>query len=217
MNLGILGKKIGMTRVFDDAGSVIPVTVIQAGPCPILQVKRKATDGYTAIQLGFDPKKERRVNRPDAGHFAKSNSTPQRFVREIRMDDVEGYEAGGSVTVESFEPGDRVDVVGVSKGRGFAGAIKKHGSSRGPETHGSRHHRRTGSLGASATPSHVFKGGKIPGQMGAKRVTTQGLKILRVDKELNLLIIKGAVPGHNDGYLIVSRSQRDETRAAREK
>jgi len=217
MTLGILGKKIGMTRVFDESGSVIPVTVIQAGPCSILQVKRKATDGYAALQLGFGVKKANRVNKPSAGHFAKSSSEPQRFIREIRLPDVEGYEAGGSLGVDVFEAGERIDVVGVSKGRGFAGSIKRHGSSRGPESHGSRHHRRTGSLGASATPSHVFKGGKIPGHLGAARVTTQGLRIVRIDKERNLLLVRGAVPGHNNGFLIVSKSQRDQARAARKK
>lgn len=208
MSLGLLGRKIGMTRIFDDAGAMIPVTVIQAGPCPILQIKRKATDGYTALQLGFDPKSEKRTNKPDLGHFKKSGIEPQLVVQEVRIEDVDSYETGKALDVGIFEVGEKVDVVGTTKGRGFAGTIKRHHTSRGPESHGSRYHRRPGSLGASATPSRVFKGKKLPGRLGAERRTVQNLKILRIDPQRNLLIVKGAVPGHNNAYVTVVKGAK---------
>lgn len=217
MTLGLLGKKIGMTRVVDETGQMIPVTVIQAGPCPVVQVKREATDGYTALQVGFTPKREDRTNKPLRGHFAKAGVAPQRYVRELRVDDPGDREPGQALDVTVFEVGDIVDVVGTSKGRGFAGPIKRHNNSRGPESHGSRYQRRTGSLGASATPSRVMKGKPMAGRMGNERVTVQNLKILRIDPQNNLLVVKGAVPGHPNALVTVKKSRKAEARAARGK
>jgi large subunit ribosomal protein L3 len=213
--LGLLGKKIGMTRVFDDAGNIVPVTVIQAGPCPVLQVKRQAGDGYTAIQLGFGARREKRTPKPLAGHFKKAGATPQQFVREIRLDDVEGYEVGKALNVEIFEVGEKVDVTGVSKGRGFAGPMKRHHSSRGPESHGSMYHRRPGSMGASADPSHVFKGKKLAGHMGAARATTQNIRIVGIDKDNHLLLLNGSVPGHANAFVMIRKSNKAARKAAR--
>jgi large subunit ribosomal protein L3 len=213
--LGILGKKIGMTRIFDDAGNIVPVTVIQAGPCPVLQVKRVAGDGYSAIQLGFGQRSEKRTPKPMAGHFRKAGAAPQRFVREIRLDDVEGYEVGKAIEVEIFEVGEKVDVTGVSKGRGFAGPMKRHHSSRGPESHGSMYHRRPGSMGASADPSHVFKGKKLAGHMGAARSTTQNVKVVGIDKDNHLLLLNGSVPGHANGFVMIRKSNKAARKAAR--
>lgn len=215
MTMGLLGKKIGMTRIFDDAGNILPVTVVQAGPCPVVQVKREATDGYTALQLGYGAKREKRTTGPLKGHFKKAGVDPQRFVREFRIEDVEGFEIGKPVEVDIFEVGEKVDVVGVSKGRGFAGPMKRHHSSRGPESHGSRYHRRPGSLGASATPSHVFKGRKAAGHLGAARITTQNIKVVGVDKERNLLLLNGSVPGHNNGFVMIKKSVKAARKAAR--
>jgi large subunit ribosomal protein L3 len=212
---GILGKKIGMTRVFDESGNVVPVTVVQAGPCPVIQVKREAGDGYSAIQLGFEPRREKRTTKPLVGHFKKAGVGPQRFVREIRLDDVEGYEVGKSVEVEIFEVGEKVDVTGVSKGRGFAGPMKRHHSSRGPESHGSMYHRRPGSMGASADPSRVFKGKKLAGHMGASRATTQNMKIVGIDKDNHLLLLNGSVPGHANGFVMIRKSKKAARKAAR--
>ncbi len=213
--LGILGKKIGMTRIYDEKGLVVPVTVVEAGPCPVLQVKREATDGYCALQIGFGSKKAKNTTKAELGHLKKAGAAPQKIVRELRVDDTGEFEAGGNVDVSIFEPGDIVDVTGVSKGRGFAGAIKRHNSSRGPESHGSRYHRRPGSMGASSDPSRVFKGKKSPGQMGAKRSTTQGMRVVKVDKERNVLVLRGAVPGHNSGYVLIHKSAKAAAKAAR--
>jgi large subunit ribosomal protein L3 len=214
--LGILGKKIGMTRIFDEAGNVVPVTVIQAGPCPVLQVKRHAgDDGYSAIQLGFGTRREKLTTKPLVGHFKKAGAAPQQFVREIRLDDVEGYEVGKTVDIEIFEVGEKVDVTGVSKGRGFAGPMKRHHSSRGPESHGSMYHRRPGSMGASADPSHVFKGKKLAGHMGAVRSTTQNMKVVGIDKENHLLLLNGSVPGHANGFVMIRKSKKAARKAAR--
>ena len=206
MTIGLLGKKLGMTRIHDEAGTVIPVTVIEAGPCPILQIKNKETDGYSAVQLGFDPQPERRMNKPMAGHFKRAGMGPVRFIREFRLEDMDGVSLGQTLDLSLFEIGEKVDVVGISKGRGFAGAQKKHHSSRGPESHGSMYHRRPGSLGASASPSHVFRGKKTPGHMGAARVSAQNLTVVHLDKEKNLLVLRGSIPGHNKGYLIIRKS-----------
>jgi large subunit ribosomal protein L3 len=212
MTLGLLGKKLGMTRIHDGAGSVIPVTVIQAGPCPILQVKTTRKDGYDALQLGFEAKPQRKVNRPMAGHFKGAGVEAVRLVREFRTSRLDEFEPGQTLDLSIFEVGERIDVIGVSKGRGFAGAQKRHGSSRGPESHGSRYHRKPGSQGASASPSHVFKGKKSPGQMGATRVTAQNLTVVDVDKERNLLVVRGSVPGHNNGYVMVRKSVKEARR-----
>ncbi len=215
--IGILGKKLGMTRIYDESGAVIPVTVIQAGPCPVLQIKNTARDGYTALQLGFDPMPERKVNRPMAGHFKRGGSQPQRLVREVRIDSADGYQLGQQLDLSLFAVGELVDVIGVSKGRGFASQIKRHHSSRGPETHGSTYHRRAGSIGASADPSRVFKGKPMAGHMGAERVTTLNMKVVRMDPNNNLIIVRGSVPGHNNGYVMIRKSKKAARRAAARK
>ncbi|MDV6377352.1 50S ribosomal protein L3 [Sporosarcina sp. GW1-11] len=194
MSKGILGRKIGMTQVFAENGDLIPVTVIEATPNVVLQKKTIETDGYEAIQLGFDDKREKLSNKPELGHVAKANTTPKRFIREVRGADVSAYEVGQEVKVNTFAEGEVVDITGVSKGKGFQGVIKRHGFSRGPMTHGSRFHRAPGSLGA-VDGQRVFKGKKLPGRTGGKTVTIQNVEIVRVDEERNLLLVKGNVPG----------------------
>lgn len=193
MTKGILGRKVGMTQVFAANGDLIPVTVIEAAPNVVLQVKTVETDGYEAIQLGFEDKREKLANKPEKGIVAKANTAPKRFVREFR-DAAGEYVVGQEVKVDIFAAGDAVDVVGVSKGKGFQGAIKRHGQSRGPMSHGSRYHRRVGSMGPVA-PNRVFKGKLLPGRMGGEQVTVQNLEIVKVDVERNLLLVKGNVPG----------------------
>ena len=205
MSKGILGKKIGMTQIFTPEGRVVPVTVVEAGPCPVVQKKTVATDGYNAIQLGFSVLRESLSNKPRKGHFQKASLKPMRYVREFRISDVESYEIGQEVKVDLFTVGDKIDVVGTSKGKGFAGMIKRHHASRGPMAHGSKYHRRTGSLGAKG-PARVFKGRKLPGRMGGERVTVQNLEVVRVDADKNLILIKGAVPGANKSLLILKPS-----------
>lgn len=202
MSKGLLGRKLGMTQIFKEDGTVVPVTVIEAGPCVVLQKKELEKDGYTAVQLGFEDKKPRRATKPEKGHAEKAGTTPKRFVREFRNMDVEQYELGQEVTVDIFEPGDIVDVTGTSKGKGFQGSIKRHNQSRGPMSHGSRYHRGPGSMGSIA-PNRVFKGKKLPGRMGGQRVTIQNLEVVRVVPERNLLLVKGAVPGPKKSYLII--------------
>lgn len=205
MSKGILGKKIGMTQIFTTEGRVVPVTVIEAGPCPVVQKKTVATDGYNAIQLGFSVLRDSLSNKPRKGHFQKASLKPMRYVREFRISDVESFEIGQEVKVDLFTVGDKIDVVGTSKGKGFAGMIKRHHASRGPMAHGSKYHRRTGSLGAKG-PARVFKGRKLPGRMGGERVTIQNLEVVRVDADKNLILIKGAVPGANKSLLILKPS-----------
>lgn len=205
MSKGILGKKIGMTQVFTAEGRVVPVTVVEAGPCPVVQKKTIATDGYNAIQVGFSILRDGLSNKPRKGHFQKASLKPMRYVREFRVNDVESYEVGQEVTVDLFTVGDKVDVVGTSKGKGFAGMIKRHNASRGPMAHGSKYHRRSGSLGAKG-PARVFKGRALPGRMGGERVTVQNLEVIRVDLDKNLILIKGAVPGANKSLLILKPS-----------
>lgn len=205
MSKGILGKKLGMTQVFAEDGTVIPVTVIQAGPCVVMQIKTEENDGYEAIQLGFDDKKEHRANNPERGHAKKANTTPKRYIREIRGVDIDQYEVGQEVKVDIFESGEYVDVTGISKGKGFQGAIKRHGFARGPRTHGSRYHRGPGSLGA-VDPMRVFKGRPLPGRMGHKRVTILKLPVVKVDPERNLLLVKGSVPGPKNSYVTIRAS-----------
>lgn len=215
MALGIIGKKIAMTRIFDEKGSIIPVTVVLAGPCPILQIKRAATDGYAALQLGFENKHESKANKPMLGHFKKSGAAPVRMVREFRLDEVDQYEVGKAVDVSIFEAGEKVDLIGVSKGRGWSGVIKRFHTTRGPETHGSMYHRRPGSMGASSDPSHVWKGKKLPGQLGNSRVTAQNVMVVRVDKERNLLLIRGAVPGHTNAFVMIAKGKKAAKKAAK--
>ncbi|AQQ51773.1 50S ribosomal protein L3 [Planococcus lenghuensis] len=194
MTKGILGRKIGMTQVFAENGDLIPVTVIEAAPNVVLQKKTVDTDGYDAIQLGFEDKREKLSNKPEKGHTAKANTAPKRFVREFRNLSTADYEVGQEVGVTVFTEGETVDVTGTTKGKGFQGVIKRHGQSRGPMAHGSRYHRRPGSMGPVA-PNRVFKQKKLPGQMGGNTVTIQNLEVVRVDAERNLLLIKGNVPG----------------------
>jgi len=206
---GILGKKVGMTQIFDERGEVIPVTVIEAGPCFVVQKKTIERDGYEAIQLGFEEVKPKRLTGGQRGHLRKSNLPPLRYLREIRASDLEEYEEGQKITVGIFDVGDRVDVVGTSKGRGFAGAIKRHGFKRQPKTHGqSDRERAPGSAGSTTTPGRVYKGKRMPGHMGNARVTVQNLQIVLVDPERNLLAVKGAVPGARNGLLIIKEARK---------
>ncbi|WP_210367531.1 50S ribosomal protein L3 [Bacillus sp. REN3] len=200
MTKGILGRKIGMTQVFAENGDLIPVTVVEAAPNVVLQVKSVETDGYEAVQLGFEDKREKLSNKPEKGHVAKANTAPKRFVKEFDGVDLAGYEVGQEVKVDIFAEGDIVDVTGISKGKGFQGAIKRHGQSRGPMAHGSRYHRRPGSMGPVA-PNRVFKGKELPGRMGGEQITVQNLQIVKVDTERNLLLIKGNVPGARKALL----------------
>ncbi|GLC89964.1 50S ribosomal protein L3 [Lysinibacillus piscis] len=202
MAKGILGRKIGMTQVFAENGDLIPVTVIEATPNVVLQKKTVDTDGYEAIQVGFEDKRIKLSNKPEQGHVAKANTAPKRFIREFRNVNVEEYEVGQEVKVEIFAEGDVIDVTGVTKGKGFQGVIKRHGQSRGPMAHGSRYHRRPGSMGPVA-PNRVFKQKKLPGQMGGTVVTIQNLEIVKVDVERNLLLVKGNVPGSKKALITV--------------
>jgi large subunit ribosomal protein L3 len=198
----IIGTKVGMTQLFDqESGRVTPVTVIEAGPCPVVAVRTPEVDGYNAVQLAFGPVKEKRLTRPRAGHLKAAGVAPHRTLVEFR--DAEGFAAGDTVTVETFQPGERVKISGTSRGKGFAGTIKRHRFSRGPVSHGSHNVRAPGSIGASATPSHVYKGTKMAGQMGSKRVTQRGLRVVEIDTERNLLLVEGAVPGTIGGVLEV--------------
>jgi large subunit ribosomal protein L3 len=204
---GIVGKKLGMTQVFDaETGGVTPVTVIEAGPCPVVQVKTVETDGYEAVQLAFEPVAERKLSKAEIGHLAKTKVEPHRHLVELRGPSE--AVVGEAVTVEAFEPGDRVKVSGVSIGKGFAGTIKRHRFHRGPKTHGSHNVRKPGSIGASATPSRVFKGIKMAGRMGGKRVTQVGLVVHDVRPDENLLLVKGAVPGPKNGLVEVREEKR---------
>jgi large subunit ribosomal protein L3 len=200
MTKGILGRKIGMTQVFAENGNLIPVTVVEAAQNVVLQKKSVESDGYVALQVGFEDKREKLANKPEKGHVAKANTTPKRFIREFSGVDVSGYEVGQEVKVDIFAAGDVVDVTGISKGKGFQGVIKRHGQSRGPMAHGSRYHRRPGSMGPVA-PNRVFKGKLLPGRMGGEQITVQNLEIVKVDVERNLLLIKGNVPGPRKALL----------------
>ncbi|MFD1778877.1 50S ribosomal protein L3 [Fredinandcohnia salidurans] len=202
MTKGILGRKIGMTQVFVGNGELIPVTVIEAAPNVVLQKKSVETDGYEAVQIGFDDKREKLSNKPEKGHAAKANTAPKRFVRELRGVNLDEFEVGQEVKVDIFAEGDIVDVTGISKGKGFQGAIKRHGQSRGPMSHGSRYHRRPGSMGPVA-PNRVFKNKLLPGRMGGERITVQNLEIVKVDTERNLLLVKGNVPGARKSVITV--------------
>ena len=204
---GILGKKVGMTQLLKDDGTVVPVTVVQAGPCVVVQRKTVEKDGYDAAQLGFvEFVKDKRVGKPMAGHFKKADVAPARFVREVGVSDEDDVKAGDRVQADIFQTDERVNVIGTSKGRGFAGVIKRHHFSGGRATHGSMFHRAPGSIGQSAYPSRVLKGVRMPGRMGTDRVTVRSLQIAQVDGEKNLLFLKGAVPGPNGGYIIIRKA-----------
>lgn len=201
MSVGILGTKVGMTQVFDNERRAIPVTVVQAGPCPVTQIKTAETDGYTAIQLGFGTATEKNMTKPELGHLAKSGVTPQRHLKEYRTNDVSAYELGQEIKADIFEVGQLVDVIGTSMGRGFAGYQKRHNFRRGPMAHGSKNHRLPGSTGAGTTPGRVFPGKRMAGHMGAEQVTVRKLMVVRVDVERNLVLIKGAIPGKPGGLV----------------
>ena len=195
MKKAILATKIGMTQIFAEDGSLVPVTVLEAGPCVVLQVKTDENDGYEAVKVGFGSKRETLINKLMMGMFQKAGTTPKRFVREFRLDDAENFAVGDEIKAETFAAGDKIDVSAISKGKGFQGAIKRLGQHRGPMAHGSKFHRHQGSNGACSDPSRVYKGKGMPGQMGGKKVTVQNLEIVRVDAEDNLILVKGAVPG----------------------
>jgi large subunit ribosomal protein L3 len=202
--VGILGKKLGMTQIFDEAGNAIPVTVVQAGPCVVTQVKTKDTDGYTSIQLGFDEVTEKKLNKPELGHLAKSGSAPLRHLKEYRVESGDSYELGQAITADTFTAGQLVDVTGKSMGRGFSGYQKRHNFRRGPMAHGSKNHRAPGSTGAGTTPGRVYPGKRMAGQYGNAKVTTCKLEVVRVDGDRNLLLIKGAIPGKPGGLLSIA-------------
>jgi large subunit ribosomal protein L3 len=207
MAMNLLGRKLGMLRLFDEQGQAVGVTVVEAGPCVVTQVKTTDTDGYEAIQLGFLDKKERLATKPMRGHFAKAGVAPKRVLRESRVEDASAYSVGQELRVgELFKAGDFVDVLGVSKGRGFAGGIKRHGLRRSPESHGGRTQRQHGSTGQSATPSHVIKGVRMPGHMGASKVTVQSLRVVAVRPDENQILIEGAVPGPTNGIVTVRQA-----------
>ena len=206
MKKAIIGKKIGMTQIFDETGKVIPVTVIEAGPCVVAQVKTEETDGYNAIQLGFGEIKEKKVNKPMKGHFAKANVQAKKHLREFRVDEVGEFAVGTELKADVFAVGDSIDVQGTTKGKGFQGVIKRHGQHRGPMGHGSMYHRRPGSMGSTSTPGRVFKGKKLPGHMGRVTVTIQNLDVVKVDMDKNVILIKGSVPGAKGAILKLRKS-----------
>ena len=201
MKKGIIGKKIGMTQIFDEKGNVIPVTVIEATPNIVAQVKTVETDGYNSIQLGYGEVKDKYINKPEKGHFAKAGLTAKKHLREFRVEDVENYKVGDEVKADIFEAGEKIDVQGTTKGKGFQGVIKRHGQHRGPMGHGSMYHRRPGSMGSTSTPGRVFKGKKLPGHMGRVTVTIQNLDVVRVDMDKNVILVKGSVPGAKGAIL----------------
>lgn len=206
MKKAIMAKKIGMTQVFTEAGTFIPVTVLEAGPCVVVQKKTVDTDGYDAVQVGFLEAKAKGVNSPEKGHFAKAEVEPKKFLKEFRLEDISALEVGSEIKADVFEAGEKVDVSGISKGKGYQGPIKRHGQHRGPMGHGSKYHRAVGSLSSGTTPGRVKKGKKMAGHMGSVKVTIQNLEIVRADAERNLILIKGAVPGPKGAILVIKDS-----------
>ena len=206
MKKAILTTKVGMTQVFSEDGVLTPVTVLQAGPCVVTQVKTVENDGYSAVQVGFGDIREKLVNKPKKGHFAKAGVTAKRFLKEFRLEDAESYTLGQEIKADVFAAGDKVDATAKSKGKGFQGAITRHGQSRGPMAHGSKYHRHAGSNGSATTPGRVFKGKHMPGHMGAVRVTVQNLEVVSVDAEKNLILVKGAVPGPKKSLVMLKES-----------
>lgn len=202
---GILGKKIGMTQIFTEHGEVIPVTVVEAGPVVVTQIKTTENDGYTAIQVGFQDAKEKSLNKPQKGHLAAAN-TLKKHLKEFRVDSVEEYTVGQEIKADLFAAGELIDVTGISKGKGFQGPIKRHGQSRGPESHGSRYHRRPGSMGACSYPGRVFKNKKLAGHMGSVKVTVQNLEVVRVDADKNFILVKGAIPGAKGSVVTIKEA-----------
>jgi len=208
MSLGILGKKLGMSQLFDDQGRAIPVTLIEAGPCRITQLKSTDTDGYAAVQIGFQLTREKLINKPSKGHLSKSGDYLLRHLREYRVENPSEFELGASITVGDFEQGQKVDVSGDTMGRGFSGYQKRHGFSRGPMSHGSKNHRLPGSTGAGTTPGRVYPGKRMAGRYGGKKVTTRSLEILKIDIDQNLLVVKGSVPGKPGSLLNIRPAKR---------
>jgi large subunit ribosomal protein L3 len=206
MKKAILATKVGMTQIFNEDGVLTPVTVLQAGPCVVTQVKTVENDGYSAVQVGFVDKREKLVNKPLKGMFDKAGVAYKRFVREFRFENAEEYSVKDEIKVDVFAAGDKIDVTAISKGKGFQGAIKRHGQSRGPMAHGSKYHRHAGSNGACSDPSKVFKGKRMPGHMGSKQITIQNLEVVRVDTENNLLLVKGAVPGPKKALVTIKET-----------
>ena len=206
MKKAILATKVGMTQIFNEDGVLIPVTVLQAGPCVVTQVKTEENDGYSAVQVGYADKRENLVNKPMKGHFEKAGVSCKRFVKEFKLDNAAEYELGQEIKVDVFEAGDHIDATAISKGKGYQGAIKRHGQSRGPMAHGSKYHRHAGSNGSATTPGRVFKGKHMPGHMGAVRVTVQNLEVVSVDAEKNLILVKGAVPGPKKSLVMLKES-----------
>ena len=209
---GILGKKIGMTQIFSEAGEMIPVTVIEAGPCVVTQLKTEETDGYKAVQLGFEDQKEHRLTKPAKGHFAKAGVACKKYLGEFRLDEDENYEVGQTVTAADFEVGAKLDITGTSKGKGTQGNIKRHHHRRGPMTHGSKHKRLPGGLAAATYPSRVFLGNKAPGRTGRDTVTMQNLELVKVIADRNLMLVKGAVPGNKGGLLRIKYAVKGQTK-----
>ena len=195
MSIGILGKKLGMSQLFDEKGNAVPVTLIQAGPCRVTQLKTPALDGYSAVQIGFGLSKDKLVNKPSKGHLSKSGDELLKYLKEYRVDETSSYQVGSQITVNNFEVGQKVDISGKSMGRGFAGYQKRHGFSRGPMSHGSKNHRQPGSTGAGTTPGRIYPGKRMAGRYGGKKITTKGLLVLKVDDQKNLIVVKGSVPG----------------------
>lgn len=208
MKKAIIGKKIGMTQIFDENGKVVPVTVVEAGPCVVVQKKTSDNDGYEAIQVGFDEIREKLANKPRKGHFAKAGTTLRRTLKEFRLDDISQYEVGQEIKADVFEAGDKVDVSAVSKGKGFQGVIKRWNQQRGPMTHGSKFHRAPGSMGASSDPSKTFKNKRMPGHMGSVNTTVINLEVVKVIAEKNLILIKGGIPGPNKGRVVIKDTAR---------
>ncbi|MCI6498940.1 50S ribosomal protein L3 [Lachnospiraceae bacterium HCP1S3_C3] len=206
MKKAILATKVGMTQIFNEDGALVPVTVLQAGPCVVTQVKTADNDGYSAVQVGFVDKREKLVSKPQKGHFDKAGVSYKRYVREFRLENAEEFNVKDEIKADVFAAGDKVDATAISKGKGFQGAIKRHGQSRGPMAHGSKYHRHAGSNGACSDPSKVFKGKKMPGHMGAKQITVQNLEIVKVDVENNLILVKGAVPGPKKSLVTIKET-----------
>lgn len=206
MKKAILATKVGMTQIFNEEGVLVPVTVLQAGPCAVTQVKTVENDGYSAVQVGFAEKREKLVNKPMKGHFDKAGTSTKRYVREFRFENAQEYELGQEIKADIFEAGDKIDATATSKGHGYSGAIKRHGFSRGPVTHGSKHHRHTGSSGCATDPGKVFKGKKMAGHYGCKRTTIQNLEIVRVDAENNIILVKGSVPGPKKSLVMLKET-----------
>ena len=203
MKKAIIGRKIGMTQIFDENGKVIPVTVVEAGPCAVLQKKTEEKDGYNAIQVGFEDIREKLANKPKKGHFAKAGVSLKRIVREFRLENIDEYEVGTEIKADVFAAGDKVDVTGVSKGKGFQGTIKRWNFHRGPMAHGSKYHRAVGSMGAASDPSRTFKNKKMPGHMGNKKSTILNIEVVKVMADKNVLLIKGGIPGPNKGFVVI--------------